>query len=1565
MSGGELPATYPEFQDNDNEHAHAEAQSHRTHGLQKDSNGNTGFGNISFSKLTELPNYTDLQRSLIPQHLLERKVPVRSSWLPNLGISDALQKAKERGEQITNERRMAQGLPPIGSRPATSGLNRNAPSTNTAGETDKINGYLAPLEGPLPPSIWTMRGKPEIPTAPTPQVEPEVEPPEVQIDEHPDVKPASTRQIIPEVAVEFQKNDKPITKTKATSEVNETIDVEAAAKSEAKPTVNKVEGKPVGMSAVKPEAKPTDKAEVNPDGKLAVKSAVKPMVVAAAKPADKIAVNPDAKPVKPAVKLAVRPAAKKELKAEAKPSVKSRVNAKPEVKGEVKPDAKPVVNSAVKPEAKLVVKPAVRPLAKPKVVEETTQPKSKVNVKASKSKCAEQSEPTHAYKEEPTRSAPTKKRDKAKKNEDNADVEKESQLDVEKESQHVGMPVNGTMRSIGEDLYALDAKYNGLESTHNNSYVELEKSTSLASKLISNWLGGAKKQGAEDDVSTVCSMHGRTYEGRLSALLSAGPQNLPAHELDDMSYGTTLTSMQALNDPRFLQRHSSISSMSHSVQQLNLDPEEIATKERRPWRRESELRRGSIMAGRKSELPGSTAAAAALIALELFNDSDSDDSSSDILKEKFVQRNSLQGAEYEIDEEASTNSDVLHELPSEFDRGVAPPTNFQDAWQTEGEIEDHDPSVDEVNEEQDQIEQKVVKQSMENGVLNIWGQISSTVQEKKKKKDSKLSFFAASAFPENPMETVEEAEKNKRVTNTKKDVAESKNVRDSSNVKSCKEKSEGSSVPKIRKEKLDENPVQSNRSSGESPAEGRKSKKVSKGVPEPKPPGSEIELIEKKKRKARKPKVCVVDTATATKNIIDDAEDAAGFLSHDDDREQPTSKVERARNTWSTMKPLGQVQSNPAPQPHLGTLKVVKRSSSSDKHFSSTIQAYQKQSPLNSQSSSTTQSFQKQGSLNSQSSSVDKFQLSTCQTFSKRGSMTSQTSNSTSTHLSNEGNEKHSKSTRTPSMLDRLEQQSRATTLTSLFDHKQNETGDELNTVTLGSKDTKTLIRMSSIRNTGFSSEPRPLQLIIQDASEPEENDRSHQKSSSFPAQRGRGIFGFGKKKNEHVPLDDSGSVDGVAFNNSVEDFDKPIEAPAGGFRRRLSGGGTKQVLPTMNMAKLVFGGKKHVNEKASGHDGSTQPIRRGSLGGGIQKHAPKSKTDSQALTLERDTSVNWGNLAGTSSTLKLLVMNKGASIAKKETDCDLFALREKGKTPHSFDDLPILSRDDSKFRVEGTGSDGELEFNPRRDDRCNETTGKAARPRRSSSLPRTESRNGFIRDDRALSDELFRRVAKAKMVIAKPDKSIKSKRRKSVRTGDIHDTHANRKEHGRSFDVAIMTPMSERKGTKYHRRSSGTTYDVIETPIREKKTTKKERRRPSETNDEVFDTPISVKRKEEPREAAGSTELNHIPSRKKHSEMKETEEEPSKIENSKSPNKKVGKSKINAATGGKAKGEKKSTRKPRDEPPARIRSLQSPPVLVPPQVPLALTPSLKSKDSMEKSETSVKKKRTGRRLSS
>jgi hypothetical protein len=428
------------------------------------------------------------------------------------------------------------------------------------------------------------------------------------------------------------------------------------------------------------------------------------------------------------------------------------------------------------------------------------------------------------------------------------------------------------------------------------------------------------------------------------------------------------------------------------------------------------------------------------------------------------------------------------------------------------------------------------------------------------------------------------------------------------------------------------------------------------------------------------------------------------------------------------------------------------------------------------------------------------------------------------------------------------------------------------------------------------------------------------------------------------MSLDDNESDDGPAFGDNDEgNMDKPVEPAVGKFRRRMSGGGTMPMptmtmptmtmptmtMPTMTMPTMtmptLFGGRK--DEKGEeDQNGSKQGIRRGSitgLTGAIQKQAPKSKTDSQPLMLERQTSGNWGTFEGNSSSngmdlgelevpevespIKKKAVKKGPPPAESD---DFFAFRNNAKGAQSFMDSPALDRQDSKFRKHGVGSDGELDFNPRGDNKVDTKVGKNGKPRRSSSVPK-ERPGGLQKED------VFK-TAKKKTDVEKSEKPSKPKRRKSVSEVEVPE-------------LPVVT--------KPKRRKSVTADNIPETPLSEKKKTKKSKEEltptPTETKkvkkskDELSPKPTETKKKKDKEATKKATEKGE------NSEKSKSKEEESEKSKSKDD----------------SKDEKKTKKKPKElsKSPSRVKSVQPP-------ASLSATPG--------DSDTKVKKK-MGRRTSS
>ena len=1036
-----------------------------------------------------------------------------------------------------------------------------------------------------------------------------------------------------------------------------------------------------------------------------------------------------------------------------------------------------------------------------------------------------------------------------------------------------------------------------------------------------NWLGGTKKVD-DEKVLPEDSLHGDMQGGGLFALLSAGTQNQSGMEHDDMSYGTTQSSQQAFSNPRaHMQRMNS--SMSQSVHHMNLAPDEVETKERRPWRRESELRSGSMIAGKKGRMGGFTAAAAAIVAMQHhdWNDSESSDKVSNA--PPAGHRGSLLGI---VDDEDSTSSEVLYDLPSELDHSHTPPKNFLDAWR-EQETAAQESKVDDINKEYFEKMEQEVEEKAEKNVLNIWGSFPSKVPRNAEKRPD-LSLFATNAFPSNAMETVDESTKSKKHRTTKKKSIEIEDQRDS--LKPSLDLSERSASRANKKgtnqtttpSEFDRNTLSRSSSADnfDHIEKGKKTKKKSKDT-------SDLLVREpterKKGQRTQVKKVDESDTESGAHSSVGgkkskkkgkkkDIDEVSSFFFDDYDNEYPTVTSQGIVKKWPTLKKPERTQSAPAPIPQLGHVKVMKRFPSSDTH-----------------------------------------QLLTAQNFVKQGSMTSNTSDSTPS--SKDGIEKGVNIGK-PSMLDRLEQQSRATTLTSLFGSKpvENEAKD-IHCVTLGSKNTMTLIRMSSAHHMGPTAvDPVPLQLSAHESIQLDEQEKSLlHKAPSFRVQKSRGIFGFGKKKQtEHMSLDDHVSDDGELDFGTEDDMDKPVETSNGGkFRRRMSGGGT---MPTINMPKLGFGGKKHLEDKVEvNEDGFKQQIRRASLGGTIQKQAPKSKTDSQPLMLERQTSGNWGNLEGSSSgggmdLESLHVVKIPTPPIKPEGNTSLFVFRKKSKVPNPVDEQSNLSRTDGKFRSSGLESDGELDFNPRHQ---TEKAAKSIRPRRSTSLPRPKSSKGGLDTNISSSDDFG--VLKKKTDGEKNDKPRKPKRRKSVEKDEIPETPIAEKKikdrRGAPSDAVPETPPMEKKKKDRHGSSGESSFG---TPLSEKK--QKSRRKSSNDCSDGTETPVVEKKKKKERSETMKSE-KESPSEKKRTvtekkEKKERRDTGERIETSKSMDDR----------GEKSKDERKSKNSILS--PTRIRPLVPPPRFTPPPAALSGKPPRCTADDPE---TKTKKKKAGRRMSS
>lgn len=1032
-----------------------------------------------------------------------------------------------------------------------------------------------------------------------------------------------------------------------------------------------------------------------------------------------------------------------------------------------------------------------------------------------------------------------------------------------------------------------------------------------------NWLGGTKK-GDDEVVLPEDSLHGDTPGGGLFALLSAGAQNQSGVDHDDMSYGTTQSSQQAFINPRaHMQRMNS--SMSQSVHHMNLAPDEVETKERRPWRRESELRSGSMIAGKKGRMGGLAAAAAAIVAMQShdWNDSDSSGKGSNVLPAGH--RGSLLGI---VDDEDSTCSDVLHDLPSELDHSLTPPKKFQDAWRQQ-KTAGQESKLDDINKEYFEKMEHEVEEKMEKNVLNIWGTFPSTVSRNANTKPD-LSLFAASAFPSNALETLDDSSNAKKQKSKKKKSTETEDQRDS--MKSNLDLSESSASRGSKKgSKRSKTPsgCDSNTLSRCSPTDaldhiekGKKAKKKTKDT---------IDLIATERKKDRRNQLKKMDESdtesgahssiggkkSKKKGKAKDSDEISSIFFDDNDNAYPTVASQEIEKKWPMLKKPERTQSTPAPNPQLGHVKVMKRFPSGDTK-----------------------------------------QLLTAQNFVTQGSMTSNTSDSTPS--SKDGIEIAANIGK-PSMLDRLEQQSRASTLTSLFGSKpvENEAKD-IHCVTLGSKNTMTLIRMSSNHHDGpTSAEPETQQLSAHESIQSGEKEKSLlHKAPSFRVQKSRGIFGFGKKKQtEHISLDDHGSDDGEPDFDAEDDMDKPVESSTGGkFRRRMSGGGA---MPTINIPKLGFGGKKQLEDKVDvNEDGFKQQIRRASLGGTIQKQAPKSKTDSQPLMLERQTSGNWGNLEGSSSGAmdmgSVPVGKESPQIIKPEGNSGLFVFRKKNKVPNAVDEKIIRSRTDGKFRSSAAGSDGELDFNPR--DQAAKPA-KPIRPRRSTSLPRPKSSKGGF-DTSVLDSDDFG-VSRKKTDSETSDKSRKPKRRKSVSKEEIPETPvADKKKkdrRGGPVDAVPETPPLERKKKDRHGFLGESS---LGTPASEKQ--QKVRRKVAIDSCSGTESPMVEKKKKKERNEITKAE-NEKPSEKKRTvaEKKEKKERRDMVE-------KIEKSKSTDGRGEKSKDEKKS--KPSISSPTRIRPLMPPPRFTPPPAPLTGTPRRSITDDPE---TKTKKKKPGRRMSS
>jgi hypothetical protein len=1325
------------------------------------SNKETEFENMSFSKLTELPNCTATQRSLIPQHLLDRE-KAKSSWLP-FGIADAIQKAKIRGEKIANERRVAQGLLPL---PLSDG---SGPPVPKIAPED-----LKPLEEPLPPSAWSLRGKPE-PPIPLPE-ETSEEKPKVELPKG----PARRTSVMP-------------TPTSTPEEP------EPAEKEDTRPRYSKKSRNPA-MAEVKEETKPEIKTV---DDKVR-------------------SIHDDLLAFDAAYGLDV--------------TVHGSEKAKHDV-------PVPVEKSPVEAPSKKTLKEVAKEIPKQTAIKGLADAKDMPTQTLSKGLADAEERPKQTASK--------------------------GLADASAAAAHI----------------AADAK-----------------------AKMTNWLGGMTKP--RNDGSPEGSTHGPSPGGGLASLLQGvTAENVTAVDADDMSYGTAHTGKQPFGNPRrYMHRQTSNYSQHH----MQLAPDELEAKERKPWRRQSELRRGSMMAtNRKSTIGGPTgavaAAAAAVAAMHFDDSSDSLDAGNGMT----MKRGSLLGSSYAEEDESSTNSDVLYELPTDFERGHADPANFQDAWHEEHQTEAQEPDEDEVNKEYFNRMEHEVEAKMELGVLNIWGQVNSAGTTNAA--NPELDFFgsdpfspgsdpfasrpnafaagedpfaagtdpfAAGAFPDNSMDTVKKGKKTKKKAT---EINDHMHVSVSSKISA--DPSEGSGSRKQRKVKksegVEESPGTSRRSSAESfdISELSNEQTLKKKGKVPESP-SEIEkgsITEKKKGKTKKKK---------ENHIADDNESAANSAAGEKQSEMTTKRKGRvdqdgfffdndasSNNMWPALKQPGRIQSVPLPQSQLGN-KIPKRVSS----------AVEKQ-PLN---------LFKQGSGTS---------------------ATSQTSDSTNPSAEE-------------SMLERLERQSRTSAMTSLFDAKPCtiNANNSVNLGTLGSAKTLTTIRVSSSQSHVSDSTPVPTN--VQELVLHEDSEKGAQK-----ARGGRGIFGFGKKKTtgEHMSLDDNGSDDGAAFSDADDgNMDKPGEPAVGKFRRRISSGGTipmAMTMPTMTMPTL-FGGKKEEKGEED-QNGSKQPIRRGSLpglSGVIQKQAPKSKTDSQPLMLERQTSGNWGTLGGNSSSngmdlgalegpevespVKKKAVKKGPPPAESDS---LFAFYKQGKDPQSFMDAPSLARDDSEFRMNGGGSDGELDFNPRCDEKLGTKVGKNGKPRRSSSVPRERSSG--------LQEDGVFKMAKKKTDVEKSEKPSKPKRRKSVTGVDVPET------------PVVNKPK---------RRKSVSADNIPETPLSEKKKAKKDK-------EEVLPTPTDTKKKKDKQATSKATE--------KGEKSKEFKSEKSK---SKDETSEKSKSKDDS------KDEKKNKKKSKElsKSPMRLPSIPPPRVTTPPPAPLSGAPR-RASTSPGDSDTKVNKKKTGRRTSS